>query len=68
MPTTPASNDYEPGFMVDLMTKDLGLAIDNAKTSSSKTPLGSLALELYASKQQLGDGQKDFSSIIELLS
>ena len=68
MPNSPASNNYQPGFMVDLMTKDLTLALDNARQSSAQTPLGKLALELYSQKQQQGDGQRDFSSIIELLS
>ena len=68
MENSPASNDYQPGFMVDLMAKDLGLALDNAQSTQSKTPLGQLALELYQSKQAQGDGKKDFSSIIELLS
>lgn len=68
MQQAPASNDYKPGFMVDLMTKDLGLAINNAKKTDSRTPLGDVALELYKKKQNSGDGQRDFSSIIELLS
>lgn len=68
MPTSPASNAYKPGFMVDLMTKDLTLALENAHQNAAKTPLGKLALELYSQKQQQGDGQRDFSSIIELLS
>ena len=67
MPTSPASNDYQPGFMVDLMTKDLNLAIDNANAINSPTPLGSAALKMYQNKQAAGDGKKDFSSIIESL-
>jgi len=68
MENSPASNNYKPGFMVDLMAKDLGLAMDNATATNSNTPLGKLALEMYTQKQGQGDGQKDFSSIIELLS
>lgn len=68
MPSSPASNNYQPGFMVDLMTKDLTLALQNASQSGANTPLGKVALELYSQKQQQGDGQRDFSSIIELLS
>ncbi len=67
MENSPASNEYQPGFMVDLMAKDLGLALDNATTTNSSTPLGKLALEMYQQKQNQGDGKKDFSSIIELL-
>ena len=68
MAQAPASNHYKPGFMVDLMTKDLGLAISNAEDTHSKTPLGKAALAMYQQKQASGDGQRDFSSIIELLS
>jgi len=50
------------------MTKDLTLALENATQSGANTPLGKLALELYSQKQKQGDGQRDFSSIIELLS
>tara|TARA_R110001592_G_scaffold91754_3_gene268214 strand:+ start:390 stop:1271 length:882 start_codon:yes stop_codon:yes gene_type:complete len=68
MATSPASKGYEPGFMVDLMLKDLGLAMENSDNTGAKTPLGKLAQQLYSQKQQQGDGQRDFSSIIELLS
>ena len=68
MENSPASKQYIPGFMVDLMTKDLGLALDNAETTNSHTPLGKQALALYKQKQNLGDGRKDFSSIIELFN
>ncbi|GMG88359.1 3-hydroxyisobutyrate dehydrogenase [Biformimicrobium ophioploci] len=63
---SPASRGYAPGFMVDLMAKDLGLAVDNAKTTGSRIPLGELAAALYQEKQAVGDGRKDFSSILEL--
>ncbi len=68
MKTSPASNNYQPGFMVDLMTKDLGLAVENAEATGSKIPLGKVALALYQEKQSKGDGLRDFSSIIELFS
>lgn len=68
MPAAPASNNYEPGFMVDLMAKDLGLAIDNAKSNDAGTPLGKLAQSLFIEKQAAGDGKRDFSSIIELIA
>ncbi len=67
MPQAPASNDYQPGFMVDLMTKDLGLALANAQANGAVTPMGALALQMYQEKQAAGDGRRDFSSIIEAL-
>jgi len=67
MATAPASNDFNPGFMVDLMCKDLGLAMDTAQQTQSATPMGALARSLYTAHQSQGNGGKDFSSIIESL-
>lgn len=65
MENVPSSNNYEGGFMVDLMAKDLGLAMDTAVKSQSSTPMGSLARSLYALHAGQGNGKKDFSSIFE---
>lgn len=59
----PSSNNYAGGFLVDLMAKDLGLAIDNANTAGATTPLGELAQSLYQTHSQNGFGKQDFSSI-----
>lgn len=67
MENAPASNDFNPGFMVDLMCKDLGLAMETAVHSQSSTPMGALARSLYSAHASNGNGQKDFSSIIESL-
>jgi 3-hydroxyisobutyrate dehydrogenase len=67
METAPASNDYKPGFMVDLMCKDLGLAMDAASASDANTPMGTLAAELYKKHQEAGNGAMDFSSILKLI-
>lgn len=67
MENAPASNDYKPGFMVDLMVKDLGLALAIAENSGVDNRMGKLAGELYESHQQDGNGQRDFSSVLELI-
>lgn len=67
MPTAPASNDYKPGFMVDLMVKDLGLAMEIAEQSEVDNPMGQLARDLYGQHQEAGNGQRDFSSILRKL-
>jgi 3-hydroxyisobutyrate dehydrogenase len=67
MENAPASNDYKPGFMVDLMAKDLGLAMEIAKQCDFDNPMGQLARELYAQHQEAGNGQRDFSSILQKL-
>jgi 3-hydroxyisobutyrate dehydrogenase len=68
MPNVPSSNDYQGGFMVDLMKKDLGLAMDTGLKSQSATPMGALAQNLYSIHSQQGNGQLDFSSIFNLFS
>lgn len=68
MENAPASNDYKPGFMVDLMVKDLGLAMEIARGAGFDNPMGQLARDLYEEHQKDGAGQRDFSSILEKLS
>ncbi|MGL5391213.1 MAG: 3-hydroxyisobutyrate dehydrogenase [Shewanella sp.] len=63
MDNVPASKDYQGGFMVDLMVKDLGLAQEAALFSHSCTPMGALARNLYVQHARQGYGRRDFSSI-----
>ena len=67
MENAPASNDYQPGFMVDLMVKDLGLAMEIAEQAGVDNAMGQLARRLYGDHQEAGNGQRDFSSILERL-
>lgn len=66
MDGVPASKDYQGGFMVDLMNKDLGLALEAALGSKSTIPMGSLAKSLYGVHGAQGNGKLDFSSILKL--
>lgn len=68
MPNVPSSNDYQGGFMVDLMRKDLGLAMETALQSQSTTPMGALAQSLFSLHSGNGHGQQDFSSIFKMFS
>ena len=63
MEAAPASNDYQGGFLVDLMTKDLGLAWEMALGSKSAVPMGSQARNLFVQHAAQGAGRLDFSSI-----
>ncbi|WP_076539850.1 3-hydroxyisobutyrate dehydrogenase [Shewanella sp. UCD-KL21] len=65
MDNVPASNDYQGGFMVDLMVKDLGLSQQASLASNSSTPMGALARSLYVNHARQGNGRRDFSSIFE---
>ncbi|UAL45082.1 3-hydroxyisobutyrate dehydrogenase [Shewanella inventionis] len=68
MENVPSSKDYQGGFMVDLMVKDLGLSQQAALASNSSTPMGSLARSLYVNHARQGNGSRDFSSIFEQFS
>lgn len=67
MDNVPASRNYQGGFGVDLMHKDLGLAAEAALASQAATPMGELVRNLYGMHSKAGAGGKDFSSILELL-
>jgi 3-hydroxyisobutyrate dehydrogenase len=67
MDGVPASRGYQGGFLVDLMNKDLGLAMETAEASGSSIPMGALAKNLYRLHQRVNDsGRLDFSSIQRL--
>jgi 3-hydroxyisobutyrate dehydrogenase len=65
VPTSPANNDYKPGFASALMVKDLTLAQDAAKAAGAATPLGQHAQEIYRAFDADGHGGVDFSGIIQ---
>jgi 3-hydroxyisobutyrate dehydrogenase len=58
-PSHPASNDYEPLFMLDLIAKDLGLALELAEDA----PVVSAALAEYRRAQEAGLGGLDYSAV-----
>jgi len=66
VPTSPANNDFEPGFATALMNKDIGLAMDAVNSTGSSAPLGSHAAEIYA-KFAADNADKDFSAVIEMI-
>lgn len=74
MDGAPASRGYSGGFQVDLMIKDLTLAMDGAAAAGQSTPMGALARSLYVLHKNRGaEGQADaggldFSSIQKLFS
>tara|TARA_B100001094_G_scaffold333396_1_gene411430 strand:+ start:4151 stop:5062 length:912 start_codon:yes stop_codon:yes gene_type:complete len=68
MAYAPAAQDYQTGFMVDLMNKDLNLAMQATMQSKTATPLGMLARSLYQQHARQGYGQRDFSSIFKLFA
>ena len=68
MPSTPASNGYAGGFGVDLMLKDLRLAVENALSTRCSVPLGALARNVYDMHSKAGSGKLEYGSVFEMLS
>ncbi len=60
------ARNFEPGFTVDLARKDLGLAVDMARSQDVAVPAMSLLHQLYNASSALGDGGNDFASIVKL--
>ena len=67
VPTSPANNDYKPGFAAALKLKDLRLSQAASKAAGAATPLGAHAEEIYAAFEKAGHGGVDFSGIIHHL-
>ncbi|MGB1181734.1 MAG: NAD-binding protein, partial [Candidatus Puniceispirillaceae bacterium] len=64
-PTSPADNNYTPGFSAEMMVKDLGLSQQAAESVNADTPMGALALALYRQFVEEEDGQgRDFSAML----
>ncbi len=68
MVATAASNrDYAPGFMTDLMAKDLGLAVEAARQLRVPVFVAPAAQQLLRLASSSGLGRKDFSSVYTFL-
>lgn len=63
VPTSPANNDYTPGFATALMNKDLGLAAEALRANGVEGRIGQLAAEIYREFNE-NSGDRDFSAII----
>jgi len=68
VPTAPSNNGYAPGFMAQMMLKDLKLAADAAESGQAYCPLGQEARDLYEKYCDSGHGSQDFSGIIQYLN
>ena len=56
-------DSFEPGFLLDLMKKDMGIAVDLGKALDVPLPLGAGAYQMYAAASCLGAGYLDFSAV-----
>lgn len=65
---TMAGGEFDFGFAVDWMRKDLGLAIDEARANGAVLPVAALIDQFYAEVQAMGGGRQDTSALIRRLT
>ncbi len=64
-PSSPADNDYQPGFAAELMLKDLRLSQQAAESADADTPMGQAATALYQQFVEAEGGLgMDFSAML----
>jgi 3-hydroxyisobutyrate dehydrogenase len=64
---TMVADQFDFGFAVDWMRKDLGLVLDEAKRNSARLPVTALVDQFYADVQQMGGKRWDTSSLVKRL-
>jgi 3-hydroxyisobutyrate dehydrogenase/2-hydroxy-3-oxopropionate reductase len=64
---TMVNDQFDFGFAVDWMRKDLGLVLDEAKRNGARVPVTALVDQFYADVQQMGGKRWDTSSLIKRL-
>jgi len=64
---TMVADQFNFGFAVDWMRKDLGLVLDEAKHNGARLPVTALVDQFYADVQQMGGQRWDTSSLIKRL-
>jgi 3-hydroxyisobutyrate dehydrogenase len=65
---TMVKDEFDFGFAVDWMRKDLGLAIDEARANGATVPLAAMIDQMYAEVQHMGGGRQDTSAFIRRLA
>jgi 3-hydroxyisobutyrate dehydrogenase len=61
------NGSFKPGFMTDLLHKDLGLALDLGAENQVMLPLTSLARQMYEATRASGYGRDDYTSVLRVL-
>jgi 3-hydroxyisobutyrate dehydrogenase len=65
---TMVDGKFDFGFAVDLMRKDLRIAMEEARANGAELPATALVDQFYAKLQKQGHGRMDTSSLMKLLS
>ncbi|MCA8887766.1 MAG: NAD(P)-dependent oxidoreductase [Parvularculaceae bacterium] len=65
---TMAADEFEFGFAVDWMRKDLRIALSEARDNGARLPVTALVDQFYADVQAMGGGRWDTSSLLRRLT
>jgi 3-hydroxyisobutyrate dehydrogenase-like beta-hydroxyacid dehydrogenase len=65
---TMCAGEFDFGFAVDWMRKDLGICLEEGKRNGSRLPVTALVDQFYAQLQYRGDNRMDTSSLMKLLT
>jgi len=61
-------DSFKPGFKLDLMKKDVNLALESAKASDTPLLLTSVAAQVFTAVSAAGNGSEDFSVAAEFVA
>jgi 3-hydroxyisobutyrate dehydrogenase len=64
---TMARDEFDFGFAIDWMRKDLGLALDEGRGLGVSLPITALVNQFFAEVQALGGGRQDTSALVRRL-
>lgn len=67
VPDSPASNEWRPGFMTDLMAKDLDLALASAAKAGVPVVATATVRQALAAASTAGYGREDFSALAKVV-
>ncbi len=67
VPDSPASNGWKPGFMTDLMAKDLDLAIAYAARARTPAFTSGIVRQILGAASAAGYGREDFSALAKVV-
>ena len=65
---TMARDEFDFGFAVDWMRKDLGLALDEARANGATLPVTAMIDQFYADVQAMGGHRQDTSALVRRLT
>jgi len=65
---TMAKDEFDFGFAIDWMRKDMGLALEEARANGATLPVSALIDQFYADVQAMGGGRQDTSALVRRIT